>query len=317
MKDVVIALVPVIIAATLFFGVRTLFLLSAGLVAAFATEYVISKKLLKFTAPLGTLEDYSAAITSILLTLSLPVSTPVWLVILGNMFAIGVVKFSFGGLGNNIVNPALAGRAFLVASYPAYTTGAAYLESGILGKIPVTQLDALSGATPLMGMENLDTEGLRNGIAALFWGNIPGSMGEVSALAILIGAIYMIVRQVISVRIPLIFIGTVFLLNFITIHFSTPASAFSILSIHYSLYQILAGGLLMVAFFMATDMVTSPISAKGQAVFAVGCGILTFIIRTFGGYPEGVTYAVLLMNISVPLIDRYIKPRVYGHREAA
>ncbi|ERP32127.1 RnfABCDGE type electron transport complex subunit D [Chitinivibrio alkaliphilus] len=312
MGDVLIALIPAIVASAYFFGARALFLLFFSVLCGGITEHFICTKLLRRTS---TVSDKSAVITSVLLALSLPVSTPLWIIALGNIFAIAVVKWVFGGLGGNIMNPALAGRAFLVASYPALTTGSAYLSAGMGGRIPAppSTIDAFTGATPLEASSSLSASHAFDALPSLFWGSVNGSLGEVSALALCIGGIYLIFRKIITVRIPFVFVGTVFFLTYGITPLQSNYEFFSPEVLYFSLYHVLAGSLLIGAFFMATDMVTSPITAKGQTVFAFGCGLLTFLIRQFGGYPEGVTYAILLMNGLTPLIDRYMKPRVYGY----
>ncbi|MGM0444340.1 MAG: RnfABCDGE type electron transport complex subunit D [Fibrobacterota bacterium] len=324
MKDVAIALIPALAASVIFFGIRSLLITATAVAAAVLTEHLITVHLYKRETSIG---DYSAAVTGALLAFNLPVSVPLWLVALGSFFAIAVVKMAFGGLGNNFVNPALAGRAFLLGSYPALTTGSAFLEGGFLGKIPASpgglssdavssaSLDALSAATPLETMGTIPAGYIPEALQNLFFGAVGGCIGEVSAIALLLGGIYLVLRRVISPRIPLTFIGTVFLFNYL---FPPVADipVFSMLNLQYATYQILAGGLILGAVFMATDMVTSPISRKGQFIFALGCGTLTVVIRRFGGYPEGVSYSILLMNLLVPLIDRYVKPAVYGKRVA-
>ncbi len=355
MRDVVIALIPVIIASVIIFGMRALLMTSVAVISAVLIELLFSRIAGKPKA----IGDWSAVITGILVAANVPVGAPLWIPILGSAFAIVVVKWTFGGLGNNFINPALAGRAFLLASYPVYMTGKIFSESGRWGKIPTpfwgestgiwrniaesitpqtvnavtsasqiandtivqaaasisTSFDAVSGATPIVALKygpvaeyGID---LQTSFSALFFGDVGGCIGETSVLAILIGAIWMLYRRVIGFTIPTVFIATVFVL-FLIFNGISGASPLSYDALSYATFQILSGGLFFGAVFMATDMVTSPITIKGQAVFALGCGVLTFVIRKFGGYPEGVSYSILLMNIIVPLIDRYVKPRVYG-----
>ncbi len=327
MRDVVLALIPAMIAGFIFFGIRSLMLIASAVIAAVVTEYVISEKLLKRSNAIG---DWSAVITGILVAMNMPVAAPIWMAALGSAFAIAVAKWTFGGLGNNFINPALAGRAFLMASFPAQMTGTIFSQSGLFGKVPsplcgmdavVTSAsatawggaDALSGATPLAALPNLISSGanIQDTLLPLFWGNVGGCIGETSAIAILIGAIFLLGRRVIGFTIPVIYVATVFIL---ALFFSgvEGASPLSSDAATVALFHILSGGLLFGAVFMATDMVTSPITIKGQAIFALGCGVLTFVIRKFGGYPEGVSYSILLMNLVTPLIDRYVSPRVYG-----
>lgn len=230
-----------------------------------------------------TVYDLSAVVTGMILALNLPVTFPLWKAALGAVFAIVVVKQFFGGLGSNFMNPALAARAMLFASFGK--------EMSNFTK-PLT--DMVSQATPLAGGEipsNLD----------LFLGNVGGSIGEVSKLAILIGACYLLVRRVIDIKIPLIYILTTFVLSFI---FEK--------SLDGAIFQILAGGLIFGAFFMATDYATTPINPLGQIIFAIGCGVLTTIIRQFGGYPEGVSFSIIIMNICVPLIEKYTMRKTFG-----
>ena len=247
--------------------------------------------------------DLSAAVTGLLISLNLPVTAPFWLAIIGALFAIIIVKQFFGGIGNNFMNPALAARAFLLTSWAGTMTTwvAPFTKVSFFNNA-----DAVSSATPLAllnGSEELPT------YLDLFLGKVGGCIGEVSSLAILIGAAYLIWRKVISIRIPATYILTVALLTFVF----GGESLFS----GDALYHILSGGLLLGAFFMATDYVTTPCTHKGQIVFGIGCGILTAVIRLWGGYPEGVTYSILLMNVATPLIDRYMMPKRFGVKGGA
>jgi electron transport complex protein RnfD len=329
MRDVVIALLPALIASIYFFGLKAILISAVAVGIAMITEEIIATKLLKRVSPL---KDWSAGVTGLLVAFNMPVGTPLWMVGLGSFFAIAVAKWSFGGLGFNFVNPALAGRAFLLASYPAEMTGSIFAKTGFLGKLPASLcgvpidgisatgasanvvVDVLSSATPLAAAkEGLYTQtGVEMGdtLYNLFIGNVGGSIGETSALALLLGGIYLIYRGIIGFTIPTVFVATVFL--FFWIFNGTDAPLFSADALTVPTFHVLAGGLLLGAIFMATDMVTSPITPKGQAIFAFGGGVLVFVIRKFGGYPEGVSYSILLMNLVSPLIDRYVKPRVYG-----
>jgi len=327
MRDVVFALVPAMIAGFIIFGTRSLLLIMSSVIGAVVTEYLISEKLLKRK---NAICDWSAVITGILVAMNMPVAAPLWMAALGSAFAIGVAKWTFGGLGNNFINPALAGRAFLMASFPAQMTGAIFAQGGLWGKVPaplcgmdctVTSAsatawggtDALTSATPLAALPDLISSGanLQDSLLPLFWGNVGGCIGETSAIAILIGAIFLLWRRVIGFTIPVIYVATVFILA-LCFSGNEGASPLSSDAFTVAVFHVLSGGLLFGAVFMATDMVTSPITIKGQAIFALGCGILTFVIRKFGGYPEGVSYSILLMNLVTPLIDRYVAPRVYG-----
>lgn len=279
MLDVIIALVPAGIASVYFFGIRALLLILTSVVSAVVAEFII-QKIFKRESTIG---DLSAVVTGILLAYNVPVSLPFYMVIFGSFFAIIIVKQFFGGIGNNFMNPALAARAVLVASWPAAMS--AYTR-------PMT--DLVSMATPLSGGPALS-------LMDMFIGKMPGSLGEVSALALLIGLIYLLVRKVIHIRIPLVYVATTAVLMVV---FGTPISELPV--------QLLAGGLLLGAIFMATDYSSSPSTAKGQIIFAVGAGLITAVIRAYGGYPEGVSYSILLMNSATPLIEKYTVGRAFG-----
>jgi len=294
MRDVLIALSPAFIMAIYNFGMRAVFLVAIAVISALMAEYLFQRVMGK---P-ATINDFSAAITGVLLAFNLPPGAPFWLPIIGSFFAIVVVKQLFGGLGSNFMNPALAARAFLLVSFPVHMTNWA---------LP----DAASGATAVAGATYLGI--LKQNPAfvpelsdymALVFGNTGGCIGETSALALVIGGVYLLVRRVINWRIPVFYIGSFALFAFIfgrTGFFSGNI-----------LFEVLAGGLLLGAFFMATDYATSPITPAGKIVMGVGCGFLTVVIRFYGGYPEGVSYAIIIMNLFVPLIDKYLRPRVYG-----
>ena len=299
MRDVLVALLPAAAMGVYMFGMKALYILLASVASSVITEYAILKI---FKRP-GKVMDLSAAVTGLLLGMNLPASAPLWLPILGSMFAVIVVKHAFGGLGHNFMNPALAGRAFLVACWPARMLGSAFIPArqiGWLSSVTGTAVDATSYATPLVYLKSGTLAS--DSLLPLFVGNVGGCIGEVSAAALLIGGIYLILRKVINWRIPVIYIGTVFAGVFLL-------KGFELL---HSLNHILAGGLFIGAIFMATDYTTSPITKNGQVIFALGCGLLTVIIRLYGGYPEGVSYSILLMNIASPLIERYTKPRIFG-----
>jgi electron transport complex protein RnfD len=286
MRDVLIGLAPATLAGVYFFGLNAALLMAISVIAAMATEAAIQS----FRKQKITVNDYSAAITGLLLAMNMPSSAPLWLPIVGSIFAVAIVKHAFGGLGHNFMNPALAARAFLLASWPVEMT--AWVK-------PLT--DGVSGATILGIMKEGTGEELPSLMSALI-GNVGGSIGETSALLLLIGGLYLVYRGVISYRIPAFYIGTVFVLSILFNGFDV-TSAF---------YSIFAGGLILGAFFMATDYASSPINAKGQIVYAIGAGLITALIRFYGGYPEGVSYAILLMNVATPLIERYTAPRVFG-----
>ncbi len=300
MRDVLIALIPAAAVGVYMFGLQAFYILAAATLSAIVTEYAITK-IFKRSGKIG---DLSAAVTGLLLGMNLPASAPLWLPILGSMFAIIIVKHAFGGLGHNFMNPALAGRAFLVASWPARMLGSAFVSARQIGSLmPVSSatVDATSFATPLVYLKS-GSLFLPDSLLPMFIGNVGGCIGEVSAAALLIGGIYLLAKKIINWRIPAIYIATVFVGVFLL-------DGFNLLT---STAHILAGGLFLGAIFMATDYTTSPITKKGQLIFALGCGILTVVIRLYGGYPEGVSYSILLMNVAAPLIERYSKPRVFG-----
>jgi len=281
---VVLALMLPTGASIYFFGFNALLVILTSVLAAVATEYLI-----KLIRKKKFVMDGSAVITGLLLALTLPPTIPLWMVALGSIFAIAIVKEAFGGLGLNIFNPALAGRAFMQLSFP----GAMSVWIAPSGFSP----DAVTSASPLSDAFEQIGDNMQ-----LYWdmliGNISGSLGETSALLLLAGGILLIIMRIIDWRTPLAFIATVAILS---IAFGQDA-----------IYQILSGGLMIGAFFMATDYVTTPLTRTGRIIFGAGAGILTIIIRFWGGMPEGVCYAILLMNAVTPLIDRYTQPRPYG-----
>ncbi len=312
MMCVVIAMLPVLGASIYFFGMKSLTLTIACVLSCLLTEWIVVRFLFKKPSTLG---DFSALITGILLAFNLPPELPIWMAVLGGVFAIGVVKLTFGGLGNNFINPALAGRAFLLASYPAaMTTFSETTQKSIHGLSQ--NIDAISGATPLAAFKssilsgNFQALDFETALLNLFTGNVGGCIGETSVIAILLGAIFLWYKRIIGFGIPLFYIGTVFFLFWI--FNGITSDIFSSDAVIIPTFQILSGGLMLGAFFMATDMVTSPITPRGRIIFGIGCGVLTFVIRKFGGYPEGVSYSILLMNLVVPLIDRYTRPKMYG-----
>lgn len=317
MWTVNISLLPAIAMSAYFFGYKALWIIILSVFAAVTTEAIIQKLAKK---PLR-ISDGSAVITGILLAFNVPASVPWWMPVVGSVFAIAIVKEVFGGLGYNILNPALAARAFLLASWPVQMTA-----SWVAPKAgTVSGIDAITSATPLnllkqsakiiANPENFDpakVQAAQDAIAKLsssysnlLLGNVGGCLGETSVIALLIGALIMFYRHAIDWRIPFTYIGTVAVFAWI---FGGTDGLFS----GNWIFHILSGGLMLGAFYMATDMVTSPLTAKGHYIFAAGCGILTVAIRVWGGYPEGVSYAILLMNLTVPLIDRYTVPKVFG-----
>ncbi len=310
MRDVLIALIPVLGGATIFFGFRALVLTLVSVVSCVSFESLFNWA----TKRKNTVGDLSAVVTGVILAFNLPVVTPYWMVIVGAFFAIVVVKCLFGGLGKNFLNPALAARAFLF-SWPVIMTSFTkpllekYYDLSFAFGEPMfvnaasDEISAISGATAL--------ESLKQGaqpefsLTEMFIGNIPGCIGETSALLILLGLVYLLCRRVITWHIPVFYVGTVALLTFLF-----PAGNMENLT--YMSYEVLSGGLLFGAVFMATDYTTSPLSRYGKIIYAVGCGGLTVLLRTFGDMPEAVSYSILIMNVVAIVIDRYLKPRRYG-----
>lgn len=294
MHQVVLALLPAVLAAVYFFGLRAVMVLLVSTGVSMLTEHLIQK----WRRKPSTLKDYSALITGILLALILPPGFPLWATALGAVVAIGMGKMVFGGLGHNIFNPALVGRAFLQAAFPVLiTTWSLPVE-----KFTATSVTATTQATPLAAMK---FQHQLTAYADLFWGNTGGSLGETSAFAILLGGLYLLVKNYADWRIVSgIFAGTISLSAILWL--LSPESYAN------PLFHLLSGGFLLGTFFMATDMVTSPITTKGRWIFGIGTGLLIVIIRSFGGLPEGVMYSILLMNALTPLIDQYTRPTVFG-----
>ncbi|MBR4139071.1 MAG: RnfABCDGE type electron transport complex subunit D [Lachnospiraceae bacterium] len=293
MLDVILALIPTLLVGIVRFGMNALVVTLVSIVAAVAAEWICGM----IVYHKNTVKDLSSVVTGLLLALTLPATVPYWAAALGSAFAIIVVKGLCGGLGKNIFNPALGARAFLMLVCPVYLVR--YVAPGAV--------DGVASATPLhhMVMPALPEES----IAQMFLGNIGGTIGEVCTAALLIGGIYLIWRGVISVRIPAAYLGTVAVL---TLVFSKGDNAFA-----WMLYSLLGGGVVLGALFMATDYATSPVTPKGQIIYGIGCGIFTVIFRYFGLFPEGVTYAILLMNACAWAIDRYMAPRRFGTKKGA
>ncbi|WP_297790372.1 RnfABCDGE type electron transport complex subunit D [uncultured Anaerococcus sp.] len=289
MLDVIIALIPAGLASVYYFGYRALVLILASVITCVLSEYIFNKT----TKRKQTIKDLSAVVTGILLAFNVPCTLPVWQIVIGAMFAIVVAKMFYGGIGQNIVNPALAARAFLMASWTQSMTSFVSPKN-IAALKTATDISTVTSATPLSDPASYTT-------MDLFLGNIPGCLGEVSAIALLLGACYLLVKKVIHIRIPLTYIVTA------TVLLGVFGTGFA-----DSLRNILSGGLLLGAFFMATDYTTTPMTIKGQYVFAVGAGFLTAIIRIWGGYPEGVSYSILLMNLIVPIIETYTRDKTFG-----
>lgn len=285
MYDVLIAMIPAAAFGVYQFGFNALLVIILTMAACVLSEYIFEKAMKR---PI-TIADGSALVTGMILALNMPPEIPVWVPVLGGVFAIIVVKQLYGGLGQNFMNPALAARCFLLISFAGMMND---FSSASLG------FDSVSGATPLAMLRSGETVDL----AALVIGRIPGTIGEVSVLALLIGAVYMLVKKVISPRIPLIYIGTAAVFLFLLGGFDT----------YYVICEVCSGGLIFGAFFMATDYVTSPITPKGQIVYGVILGLLTGIFRLWGASPEGVSYAIILSNLLVPMIERVTLPKAFG-----
>ena len=301
MLDVIIAMLPALAFAIFNFGLRALTLTAVSVVACIFWEWLY-RKLMKKPQSIG---DLSCVVTGMLLAFVCPVHMPYWMIIIGDFFAIVVVKQLFGGIGKNFLNPALAGRAVLLASYAGTMTSwvdPATGKAAIIG----SNADVVTTATPLAIMKTGDFAELMAtyGVDKMFIGQIPGSLGEVSAVALLIGGAYLIWRKVINWQTPVAYIATVAVLTFLFPKQGT--------GLEWMLYSVFGGGLFLGAFFMATDYATSPVTKKGQLIFGIGCGLFTVLIRYFGSYNEGVCYSIMVMNLLVALIDKYTKPTRFG-----
>ncbi|MCK4422069.1 RnfABCDGE type electron transport complex subunit D [candidate division WOR-3 bacterium] len=301
MYGVIGALIPALVGSVFFFGWRALFLVVLSVLTAVATEWLFQL----ITHREITCSDGSAIITGILVAFNIPVNSPWWIAVVGSFFAIFVVKQLFGGLGYNIFNPALAGRAFLVASWPSLMTGK--WSSPVHGFI--SGLDGMTQATPLTilnmspSLELIQALNSQTMLKALFVGNVGGCLGETSCLLLLIGALFLFIKRYADWRISLSYIGSVFILSGIFYLVGvTPVNP---------VFHILSGGVILGGLFMATDMVTSPVTTKGVWIFGIGGGIFCVLIRIWGGYPEGVSYSILIMNMLTPLLDR-LQPRIFG-----
>ena len=300
MLDVIIALLPAMGWSIYCFGIKALVLTLVSVVSCVFFEWAY-RKLMKKSCMVG---DLSAVVTGMLLSFVCPVDLPWWVIIIGAFFSIVVVKQLYGGIGCNFLNPALAGRAILLASY------ATAMTTWTLPSSKKELADVISTATPLQIMKEGTVEKFAElttnyTVGDMFIGRIGGSLGEVSALALLLGGAWLLIRKVISWHTPVAFIGTVAILTLI----SAPAG---IDNVQYMLYNVFGGGLMLGAFFMATDYATSPVTKPGQLIFGIGCGLITCFIRRFGSYPEGVCYSILIMNCTTWLLDKYIRPTIYG-----
>jgi len=307
MYDVVLALLPAFLVSLYVFGISALIVTAVAITACLIFEYLIQRYLLKTEV---TILDGSALITGILLAFNLPSNLPIWMVIAGSFVAIAIAKLSFGGLGYNIFNPALVGRVFLLVSFPVQMTlWPTAVENN------TSLVDAVTGATSLgaikdglLAGETMTEIGARIPTAMqMLFGITGGSLGEMSAFALLLGGVFLITRKVISWHIPVVTLVTIFGLT--GIFWLLDSESYANPVIH-----ILSGGAILGAFYMATDLVTSPMTKKGMMVFAFGIGLITVVIRLFGAYPEGISFAILIMNAFVPLINKYFKPRRFGNK---
>jgi electron transport complex protein RnfD len=307
MYDVLIALIPAFMVSIYVFGIEALIVTVVAVASCIIFEYLIQRYLLKVST---TILDGSAIITGVLLAFNLPSNLPIWMIVVGSLVAIGIAKLSFGGLGFNVFNPALVGRVFLLISFPVQMTS---WPKAVVNQMAL--VDAVTGATPL----GIIKEGLTYGETMteitmklpsnidLLLGITGGSLGEMSAIALLLGGIYLLIRKVISWHIPVVILVTIAIITGIFWIINPEQNA-------NPLIHILAGGAILGAFYMATDLVTSPMSRKGMVIFAIGIGLITVVIRLFGAYPEGVSFAILIMNAFVPLINTYFKPRRFGSK---
>ena len=298
MRDVVIALLPALVVSTIVFGLDVLRVTAISVAACVVFEYLIQKFFVQ--GPL-TISNWSAVVTGVLLAFNLPASIPWWIVVIGAFVAIAVAKMTFGGLGKNPFNPALVGRVFLLIAYPVQMT---------TWPLPVNgAFDALSGATPLAAVKHGAAGPDVLGVQDLLLGNMPGSLGEVAALALLVGFAYLLWRRVITWHIPVTILATIAVLAFIVALCSDGSAA---LLWQLPLFHVLSGGAILGSVFMATDYSTSPMTVRGGVIFAIGIGVITMLIRLWGAYPEGMSFAILMMNACVPLINKYVKPKRFG-----
>lgn len=293
MLDVIIALMPAVIAGIYYFGYRAAAVIVTSVASCVLFEYlyclIMKKK--------NSVHDLSAIVTGILLGLNLPSTVPLWMTVVGAAFAILLVKQLYGGIGKNFMNPALAARCFMMIGWAGVMTKFA---------VPFGGADALSSATPLSVMKETG-EGTIPALRDAFWGEIPGAIGETSVFAILIGFVYLLARRVISLKIPVTYVAV-----FAVLTYFFGSNTTSMTDFEFTLMQICTGGLMLGAVFMATDYTTTPTTPAGAYIFGAGCGALTFVFRRFGGYPEGVSFSILLMNILVPQIDKFTVPKSFG-----
>ena len=297
MRDVIMALMPALVVSTVVFGMDVLRVVALSVAACVAFEYLIQRFLVR--GPL-TVSNGSAAVTGVLLAFNLPASIPWWIVVIGAFVAIAIGKMTFGGLGKNPFNPALVGRVFLLIAYPVQMTSFPMPVNGAF--------DALSGATPLAAVKHGAAADVV-GVQELLLGNMPGSLGEVAALALLAGFAYLLWRRVIRWHVPVTVLATMAVFAFV---YALGKGMTGAALWQLPLFHVLAGGAILGAVFMATDYSTSPMTVRGGVIFAAGIGVITMLIRLWGAYPEGMSFAILIMNACVPLINKYVKPKRFG-----
>ncbi|MDU7966260.1 MAG: RnfABCDGE type electron transport complex subunit D [Paeniclostridium sordellii] len=300
MKQVIIALLPAALAGVYFFRLSAINVIFWCILGSVGFEWLYQK----ISKKESTIGDFSAVVTGLLLAFNVPASLPWWMCLAGSAFAIIVVKMVFGGIGNNFVNPALAARAFLLASFPVAMTS--WTQTGV-NWVSQGNIDVVTTATPLsflkVGPQGIEViTGNGTSLFDMFIGNIGGCIGETSAILLILGGVYLMYKGIINYVIPVFYIGTVAILMFLLGGFN----------FEFVIYQMAAGGLMLGAFFMLTDYTTSPMTKKGQIIYAVVAGVITTVIRLYGGYPEGVSYSILFVNVMTPLIDKYTKTKVFG-----
>ena len=298
MRDVLIALVPAFVVSAVVYGLDAFRVTAIAVASCVLVEYLIQKFLIKGTSTVGNL---SAVVTGVLLAFNLPSNIPWWIIVIGAVVAIGVAKMTFGGLGHNPFNPALVGRVFLLIAYPVQMTS-------FPKPIHPDYIDAFAGATPLAALKSQAIAAGDANLLDMLYGMMPGSMGEIAAAALLAGGIYMIWRRVITWHIPVAVLGSMAAFAFVVALAQGGGEAIYALPA----FHLLAGGAMLGAIFMATDYVTSPMTPKGMIIYGVGIGVITMVIRMWGAYPEGMSFAILLMNAVTPLINKYVKPRRFG-----
>lgn len=306
MRDVLIALTPTFAVTIFFYGLNALYVTFVAVLSCLVFEYIISKYIMKMGATTG---DLSAVITGVLLGFNLPSSAPWWMIAIGALVAIGVAKMTFGGLGTNLFNPALVGRVFLLISFPATMTVFPSPDNGLIdavtGATPLTYIkEALASGRPLSEVMNNFSQTM------MLLGNKGGSIGEIASFALILGGLYMLFKRVITWHIPVTILGSMFAFSGL-LWLINPELYLN------PVFQILSGGALLGAIFMATDYVTSPMSHKGMIIYGVGIGVITMLIRTWGAYAEGISFAILIMNAATPLLNKYTKPKRFGEKVKA